>query len=65
VAAPLIGAGGLLYHMAAESNIGMSHDYLESYLNQPPFMLSPSLGITKEIMSRGPQVLDMEYREPY
>jgi hypothetical protein len=24
-------------------------------------MLSPSLGITKEIMSRGPQVLDMEY----
>jgi hypothetical protein len=28
-------------------------------------MLSPNLGITKEIMSRGPQVLDMEYREPY
>jgi hypothetical protein len=27
--------------------------------------LSPSLGITKEIMSRGPQVLDMEHREPY
>jgi hypothetical protein len=27
-------------------------------------MLSPSLGITKKIMSRGPQVLDMEYREP-
>jgi hypothetical protein len=27
--------------------------------------LSPILGITKEIMSRGPQVLDMEYREPY
>jgi hypothetical protein len=27
-------------------------------------MLSPTLGITKEIMSRGPQVLDMEYREP-
>jgi hypothetical protein len=25
----------------------------------------PILGITKEIMSRGPQVLDMEYREPY
>jgi hypothetical protein len=24
----------------------------------------PLLGITKEIMSRGPQVLDMEYREP-
>jgi hypothetical protein len=28
-------------------------------------LLSPSLGITKEIMSRGPQVLDMEYWEPY
>jgi hypothetical protein len=28
-------------------------------------MLSPSLGITKEIVSQGPQVLDMEYREPY
>jgi hypothetical protein len=28
-------------------------------------LLSPSLGITKEIMSRGPHVLDMEYREPY
>jgi hypothetical protein len=27
-------------------------------------VLSPSLGITKEITSRGPQVLDMEYREP-
>jgi hypothetical protein len=27
-------------------------------------LLSPILGITKEIMSRGPQVLDMEYREP-
>ena len=27
-------------------------------------MLSSSLGITKEIMSRGPQVLDMEYRVP-
>ena len=27
-------------------------------------MLSPILGITKEIMSLGPQVLDMEYREP-
>jgi hypothetical protein len=27
-------------------------------------LLSPTLGITKEIMSRGPQVLDMEYREP-
>ena len=26
-------------------------------------MLSPILGITKEIMSRGPQVLDMEYQE--
>ena len=26
-------------------------------------MLSPSLGITKEITSRGPQVIDMEYRE--
>jgi hypothetical protein len=24
-------------------------------------MLSPSLGITREIMSRGPQVLDLEY----
>jgi hypothetical protein len=24
----------------------------------------PLLGITKEIMSRGPQVLDMEYQEP-
>ena len=28
-------------------------------------LLSPSLGITREIMSRAPQVLDMEYREPY
>jgi hypothetical protein len=28
-------------------------------------LLSSILGITKEIMSRGPQVLDMEYREPY
>ena len=28
-------------------------------------LLSPSLRITKEIISRGPQVLDMEYREPY
>jgi hypothetical protein len=28
-------------------------------------LLSPILGINKEIMSRGPQVLDMEYREPY
>jgi hypothetical protein len=28
-------------------------------------LLSPSLGITKEIMSRGPRVLDMEYQEPY
>jgi hypothetical protein len=27
------------------------------------FSLSPSLGITKEIMSQGPQVLDMECRE--
>jgi hypothetical protein len=27
-------------------------------------MLSPILGITKEIMSQGPQVLDMECREP-
>jgi hypothetical protein len=27
-------------------------------------LLSPSLGITKEITSRGPRVLDMEYREP-
>ena len=27
-------------------------------------LLSPNLGITKEIMSRGPQVLDMEYWEP-
>jgi hypothetical protein len=27
-------------------------------------LLSPNLGITKEIMYRGPQVLDMEYREP-
>jgi hypothetical protein len=27
-------------------------------------MLSPSLGITKEIASRGPQVLDTEYQEP-
>ena len=27
-------------------------------------LLSPILGITKEIMSRGPQVLDMECREP-
>ena len=27
-------------------------------------MLSPSLVITKEIVSQGPQVLDMEYREP-
>jgi hypothetical protein len=27
-------------------------------------MLSSILGITKEIMSRGPQVLDMECREP-
>jgi hypothetical protein len=26
-------------------------------------MLSPSLGITKEIVSRGPQVPDMECRE--
>jgi hypothetical protein len=26
-------------------------------------LLSPSIGITKEIISRGPQVLDMEYRE--
>jgi hypothetical protein len=26
-------------------------------------LLSPTLGITKEIMSRGPQVLNMEYRE--
>jgi hypothetical protein len=26
-------------------------------------MLRPNLGITKEIMSRGPQVLDMECRE--
>jgi hypothetical protein len=28
-------------------------------------LLSPILRITKEIMSRGPHVLDMEYREPY
>ena len=28
-------------------------------------LLYPILGITKEIMSRGPQVLDMEYQEPY
>jgi hypothetical protein len=28
-------------------------------------VLSPSLGINKEIMSRVPQVLDMEYRESY
>jgi hypothetical protein len=27
-------------------------------------MLSPILGITKEIMSRGPQAVDMEFREP-
>jgi hypothetical protein len=25
----------------------------------------PFLGVTKEIMSRGPQVADMEYRERY
>jgi hypothetical protein len=31
--------------------------------NVPLGPLSPSLGITKEIRSRGPQVLDMEYRE--
>jgi hypothetical protein len=29
----------------------------------PSALLSPSLGITKEIMSRGPQVMDMEYQE--
>jgi hypothetical protein len=28
-------------------------------------LLSTSLGITKEIMSQGQQVLDMEYQEPY
>jgi hypothetical protein len=27
-------------------------------------LLSPILGITEEIMSRGPQFLDMEYQEP-
>jgi hypothetical protein len=32
--------------------------------SSPLSLLSPSLGITKEIMSRGPQVLDMVCREP-
>jgi hypothetical protein len=27
-------------------------------------MLFPSLWITKDIMSQGPRVLDMDYREP-
>jgi hypothetical protein len=26
--------------------------------------VTPNLGVTKEIMSRGPQVVDMECREP-
>jgi hypothetical protein len=38
---------------------------LEGRRRPLPVVLSPILGITKEIMSRGPQVLDMEYREPY
>jgi hypothetical protein len=47
--------------------------WAKSYLNlkMPPrysslqnlHMLPPSLGVTKEIMSRGPQVADMECRE--
>jgi hypothetical protein len=33
------------------------------YYNCPLVLLSPFCGITKEIMSRGPQVVDMECRE--
>jgi hypothetical protein len=32
--------------------------------NSTQYLLSPTLGIIKEITSRGPRVLDMEYREP-
>jgi hypothetical protein len=38
--------------------------FIELNYDSLKVLLSPSLGITKEIMSRGPQVLDMEYREP-
>jgi hypothetical protein len=38
---------------------------MERSMVPPKELLSPILGITKEIMSRGPQVLDMEYLEPY
>ena len=36
----------------------------EKMLKKYIAVLSPILGITKDIMSWGPHVLDMEYREP-
>jgi len=39
--------------------------WVPHYFSHLSPLLSPILGITKEIMSRGPQVLEMEYREPY
>jgi hypothetical protein len=39
-----------------EHSLNMNQTYIKEL-----DMLSPSLGITREIMSRGPEVLDMEY----